>query len=154
MKRDRSRVKPESSLTDPANPSVFESNFSFFEESSSRFLKNLFADSKFEINDLGGRFVIDIPKTPTGIEFAFQAALEVFNFKIARRIEGKVHFPIIPDLGDVAFNFVCIEKFLKNLILEKKPGVFSVNDGFVTHVGLAKNDGIDFRTTRIFRGIA
>ena len=39
-----SGVKPESSLTDPADSSVLESDLSFFEESSGRFLENLFAD--------------------------------------------------------------------------------------------------------------
>ena len=52
MEWDRLRVKPESSLTDPADSSVLESDLSFFEESSGRFLENLFADSEFEINDL------------------------------------------------------------------------------------------------------
>jgi hypothetical protein len=63
MEWDRLRVKPESSLTDPAYASVLESDLSFFEEGSGRFLENLFADSKFEINGFGRRFIINGPET-------------------------------------------------------------------------------------------
>jgi len=49
-------------LTDPADASIFEGDFTFFEEGSGGSFEDFFADSKFEVYFFGGRFVIDVPE--------------------------------------------------------------------------------------------